>query len=159
MRTGLNCLMSAAHCLCARVIYPVVQKMNKKTPYLEINTSKLFENAKTLVEMFGARGIGILGITKVVLGDPRIARLLVSAGVSSIGDSRIENIIRMRKANVEAIFVLIRTPFIGESHDVVKYADVSFNTELSVIAELSNAAIKQNKVHDIVLMVEMGDLR
>ncbi len=129
------------------------------TPYLEIDTSKLFENAKKLVDMFGSRGIGIIGVTKIVLGEPIIARLLVAAGVSSIGDSRIANIVRMREAKIDADLILIRTPFVREAHDVVKYADVSFNTEMSVIVELSSAAIKQNKVHDIVLMVEMGDLR
>ena len=109
--------------------------------------------------MFGARNIGITGVTKCFLGEPRIAKSLVSAGISSLGDSRIENIIRMKKADVQAHFTLIRTPCASQAHDVVSYADVSFNTELSVISALSRAAVEQRKIHDIVLMVEMGDLR
>lgn len=130
-----------------------------KTPYLEIDLSKLHSNAKKLVTMFGARGVEITGVTKSVLGEPIIANCLVSAGISSLGDSRLENIIRMRNANVQALLTLIRTPSAREAHDIVTYADVSFNTELSVIAELSKTAIKQKKTHDIILMVEMGDLR
>jgi len=130
-----------------------------KAPYLEIDLSKIQTNAKKLISMFEAKGIEIMGVTKSFLGDPRIAERLVSTGISSLGDSRIENIIRMKKANVQASFSLIRTPSVSMAYDVVSYADVSFNTELSVIAALSKAAIEQKKVHDIVLMVEMGDLR
>jgi len=130
-----------------------------KTPYLEIDLSKIHDNAKRLNAMFGARGIEITGVSKCALGEPRIANAMVSAGVSSLGDSRIQNIIRMKKANVDAIFTLIRTPSASEIHDVVTYADVSFNTEISVIAKLSKAAITQNKIHDILLMIEMGDRR
>lgn len=130
-----------------------------QTPYLEIDLSKLYSNARNLISMFSSKGIDITGVTKSILGEPRIAKCLVSAGISSLGDSRIENIIRMKEAGVQAVFVLIRTPSISEICKVVTYADVSFNTELSVIAALSKFAIKQNKVHDIVLMVEMGDLR
>ena len=42
---------------------------------------------------------------------------------------------------------------------VVKYADVSFNTELDVIRQLSLAAKASGTVHGVVLMVELGDLR
>ena len=42
---------------------------------------------------------------------------------------------------------------------VVADADVSFNTELDVISKLSCAAQKAGCQHDVVLMVELGDLR
>ena len=38
-------------------------------------------------------------------------------------------------------------------------ADLSFNTELEVISELSSAAERLGRTHGIVLMVELGDLR
>lgn len=130
-----------------------------KTPYLEINLSKIHGNAKKLIAMFEAKGIDITGVTKCALGEPRIANCLVSAGIVSLGDSRIQNIIRMKKASVKVPLSLIRSPSASEVRDVVTYADVSFNTELSVISKLSKIAIEQKKTHDIVLMVEMGDLR
>lgn len=42
---------------------------------------------------------------------------------------------------------------------VVRSADVSFNTELSVISRLSSAARRAGRSHEVVLMVELGDLR
>ncbi len=68
-----------------------------KTPYLEINLSKIHDNAKKLITIFGTKGIEITGVTKCALGEPRIANCIVSAGISSLGDSRILNIIRMKK--------------------------------------------------------------
>ena len=100
-----------------------------------------------------------MGVTKVTSGDPVIAKALTSSGIKYIADSRIENIIKMKKAGVKAEFVLIRTPFKSKLDQVIKYADISFNTELSIIKELSRKALSLNKVHQIILMIEMGDLR
>jgi len=41
----------------------------------------------------------------------------------------------------------------------VRYADVSFNTELGTISDISEEAVRQNKKHRIIIMIEMGDLR
>ena len=48
---------------------------------------------------------------------------------------------------------------LSQADRVVAAADVSFNTELEVIAELSRAAKRLGRHHGIVLMVELGDLR
>ena len=54
---------------------------------------------------------------------------------------------------------LIRTPMLSQVDRVVNSADISFNTELDVIRDLSSAAKKAKRTHGIVLMVELGDLR
>lgn len=46
-----------------------------------------------------------------------------------------------------------------EVADVVEYADVSFNSEPATIALLNDEAKKAGKTHDIVLMIDLGDLR
>jgi len=130
-----------------------------ETPRLEINISKIYSNTKFIVNLFKIRGIDIMGITKVVLGNPQIAKTMVKAGVKFIGDSRIENIKKMREAGVETRFVLIRTPLLSRAEQVVAYADISFNSELRIIQELSKFSNRQNKIHQIILMVELGDLR
>lgn len=130
-----------------------------KTPYLEVNLSKLYSNARNLISIFGEKNINITGVTKCFLGDVKIAKCLVSAGISSLGDSRIDNIIRMKKENVQAQFTLLRIPSISEIDDVITYTDVSFNSELAVIDALSKCALARNQTHNIILMVEEGDLR
>ena len=55
--------------------------------------------------------------------------------------------------------MLIRSPMPSEVERVIEFADLSFNTEISVIRRLSDQAIKGGKIHDIVLMIDLGDLR
>ncbi len=128
-------------------------------PRLEVRLDRIHDNARTLVELLAVRGVAVTGVTKAALGSPEIARELLSAGVSSIGDSRIENIETMRQLGLSTEFTLIRSPMISQADRVVAQADVSHNTEIEVIACLSSAAQRQNRAHGVLLMVELGDLR
>jgi len=127
-------------------------------PRIEIDLGKIAHNAKILKELYGSKGIDVIGVTKVTCGDTNIAKVLVKSGVKILADSRIENIIKMHDTDVHAQFLLLRTPF-SQSELVVKYADISLNSELFVIKELSKYAVKQAVTHKIILMVELGDLR
>jgi len=129
------------------------------TPRIEINLGKIAHNAKALKELYGSKGINVFGVTKVVCGNPDIADVLVKSGISLIADSRIANIKRMRDAGIKAQFLLLRTPSLSQTEEVVKYTDISHNSELAVIESLSKFAIDSNIKHKIILMVEMGDLR
>lgn len=129
------------------------------TPRIEIDLSKIAHNAKKLKELYGSKNIDVIGVTKVVCGDPKIADVLIKNGINTLADSRMANIRRMREAGLQASFVLLRTPIPSQVESVVKYTDISLNSELSVIKALSKAAVKQDTTHRIILMVEMGDLR
>jgi predicted amino acid racemase len=128
-------------------------------PRLEVDLQKIHHNARTLVELLAARGISVTGVTKATLGSPEIAGALLGAGVSALGDSRIENIAAMRQAGVRAPMALIRSPMLSQAQLVVAHADVSFNTELDVMSKLSSAAQEARRTHGVVVMVELGDLR
>ena len=128
-------------------------------PRLEIDLGKIRHNARTLVERLAVYGISVTGVTKATLGSAEIAGAMLVAGVSGLGDSRIENIEAMRSFGVRAPMTLIRSPMLSQAERVVMQADVSFNTELEVISKLSSAARDGRRTHGIVLMVELGDLR
>ena len=129
------------------------------TPRIEMNLEKIAHNTKIIKGLYGSKGIDVVGVTKVVCGDPYIANTLVKSGIKILADSRIENIRRMRNAGVQAQFLLLRTPCMSQAETVVKYADISLNTELAVIKRLSKYAIDCDRSHKIILMVELGDLR
>jgi predicted amino acid racemase len=129
------------------------------TPRIEINLSKVVHNANALKNLYGDRGILISAVTKVVCGDPRIAGALVECGITTLADSRIANIKKMRDAGVQAKFLLLRIPSFSEAAAVVTNADRSLNSDLTVIRELSWQAVEQGVVHAVILMVELGDLR
>jgi predicted amino acid racemase len=128
-------------------------------PRLEIDLEKIRQNASFLAGRLKARGISVTAITKSVLGDPQIAAVLLQAGISTLGDSRINNIESMRGANIPAPMTLIRSPMLSQVDRVVASADISFNTELDIIRALSASATGMQRCHGIVLMVELGDLR
>lgn len=128
-------------------------------PRLDIDLGKIKHNARTLVERLAIHGISVTGVTKATLGSPEIARELMLAGVRDLGDSRIENIEAMRRSRVPAQLSLIRSPMLSQARRVVASADVSFNTELEVIRRLSFEAGKLDRIHAVVLMIELGDLR
>ena len=129
------------------------------TPRIEINLGKISHNAKALKNLYGSKGIDFFGVTKVVCGNPRIAAALIRSGVKLLADSRINNIRKMRAAGIKAQYLLLRTPYLSQAEEVVKYTDISHNSELSVIKKLSEFAVQLDTTHKIILMVEMGDLR
>ena len=126
---------------------------------MEIDLTKIEHNARTLVKRLSDRGISVTAVTKATLGSPEIAHSLLRAGVSGLGDSRIENIETMCHADVPASMTLIRSPMLSQVDRVVSCADVSFNTELDLISKLSSNARQARRTHGVVLMVELGDLR
>ena len=128
-------------------------------PRLEIDLIKIHQNARVLVSLLKRRGISVSAVTKAMLGLPSVARELLAAGVSGLADSRIENILTLRQSNIKAPMSLIRSPMISQADLVVKNTDISFNTELDVIAELSKSAQAMGRSHSVLLMVELGDLR
>ncbi|MFC1997817.1 alanine racemase, partial [Chloroflexota bacterium] len=128
-------------------------------PRIEIELDKLAHNACKLTTLFGSKGISITAVTKGVCGSPRIASALLDSGIHSFGDSRIANIQKMREAGLEAQFMLIRSPMPSEVERVVEFIDVSLNTEISVIRLLARQASKRDKIQQIILMIELGDLR
>ena len=103
--------------------------------------------------------MSVTGVTKATVGSPEIARELLAAGVTSIGESRIENIESLRRAGIEAPMMLLRSPMLSQIERVVEQTDVSLNTELDVLDRLSEMAQQRGRLHGVILMVELGDLR
>jgi hypothetical protein len=55
------------------------------------------------VTILDARGISVTAVMKASLGSPEIARTMLRAGVSMIGDSRMENIEAMSRAGIRQV--------------------------------------------------------
>lgn len=99
------------------------------------------------------------GVTKACLGDTRIGNAMISAGVSSLGDSRVANLKRLCAISGDIPLVMLRIPMKSEVDNVVKYADVSLNSDLSTLQAISDQAVRSGKDHGVIIMVETGDMR
>ena len=128
-------------------------------PRIEVDLSKIRRNTQTVVRRLGPRGIGVTGVTKAACGHPAIAQAMLDGGAVGLADARINNVQRLRQAGITCPVTLIRTPMLSQVDEVVQLCEASYNTEIAVIAALASAAIRKDKVHGIILMVEMGDLR
>lgn len=127
-------------------------------PRMEINLAKIRDNARILADLYGAQGISIMGVSKAVLGEPAIIEAMIQGGVKFVADSRLENIQKMKAAGISTDFVLLRTAP-SQAELIVEIVDISLNSELETIKKLAYYAGLDNKIHQIILMVELGDRR
>ncbi|WP_353893474.1 alanine/ornithine racemase family PLP-dependent enzyme [Proteinivorax hydrogeniformans] len=129
-------------------------------PQIEIDLNKISDNAKVMLEKCKEHGIYPCAVTKVTCADEQTAAALIKSGFNQLADSRVENIIKLKEAFGDKIeTLLLRLPMLSDCHRVVKYCDISLNSELSTIKELNKHAKEQGKTHKIIIMVDLGDLR
>jgi predicted amino acid racemase len=130
-----------------------------RTPYLSIDLVKIEQNARTIVGLCSGHGIEVAGVTKGVCGHPEVACAMLRGGVTTLADSRLANIRRMRQAGIRSPFMLLRLPSLSETEEVVAATQLSLNSELGVLKALSAAALGRKRGHGVILMVDLGDLR
>ncbi|NFV11806.1 alanine/ornithine racemase family PLP-dependent enzyme [Clostridium sporogenes] len=126
-------------------------------PRVEVDTKKIRYNTKIMVKECKKRGIKVAAVTKTFCGDPKIAQVIAEENVDILADSRVENLKKLKHINLPKM--LLRLPMISQVEEVIKYADISLISDIITIRELSKEAVKQNKIHSIILMVDLGDLR
>lgn len=126
-------------------------------PRIVINTRIIKNNTEVIVNLCKKEGIDVVGVTKGICGHKEIVQAIVDGGVKYLGDSRIKNLMRLQDFPLPK--VMLRLPMISQAEAIVKYADISLNSELDTIVALSREAIKLGKVHKIILMIDLGDLR
>ncbi|MFO8234256.1 MAG: alanine/ornithine racemase family PLP-dependent enzyme [Bacteroidales bacterium] len=127
--------------------------------FLELNRKKLKHNYQYLSKLLDNYDIKFGVVSKVLCGNRDFLKELIDLGVDQILDSRIYNlkVVKSIDPNVETVY--IRPPAKRGIPSVVKYADISFNTEFYTMKLLSEEAKKQKKTHKVIIMIELGDLR
>lgn len=128
-------------------------------PVIEVDIDKIEKNARTMVKLCADHGIDVTGVTKVTCGMPQVAQAMIRGGVTQIGESRLENIHRLRAGGVNRPVMLLRIPPLSAAEEIVRSVDVSLNSEISVIRRLGQIAESLGTIHRVILMVDLGDLR
>ncbi|MCL2873795.1 MAG: alanine/ornithine racemase family PLP-dependent enzyme [Defluviitaleaceae bacterium] len=128
-----------------------------KYPALITNKAKLTENIHTINKFCNDHLKKYCAVTKCFCANPEIVDVYYKAGVREFADARIPNLKRINYPDVARW--LLRLPMLSEIEDVVKYSDISLNSEVKIVAALSEAALKLGKKHKIILMIDVGDLR
>jgi predicted amino acid racemase len=125
-------------------------------PKLHICLRRFKENIEYLTHLTKMYGLSVMLVSKVFCADEKMIEVVNKTDVDMIADSKISNLEKIQTSKPK---VLLRIPQKSEALDVVKYADISLNSELEVIKELDEKARCLFKKHRIILMFDLGDLR
>jgi predicted amino acid racemase len=131
--------------------------MKKNFPCVEIDLKKITHNTKVIIELCKQKDIHVVGVSKVFCAKKPVVQAMINGGIEIIGDSRLENLKKLELLNCRKM--LLRIPMESSASEVVKYSDISLNSEIDTVKLLSKAAKRMNKIHHIILMVDLGDLR
>lgn len=127
--------------------------------YIKLYEKKLAQNFNYLNSLFKENSIEWAIVTKLFCGNKDYLSLITKLDIEEVCDSRISNLKLIKSLNPKIQTVYIKPPAKRSIKNLVKYADVSFNSELETIRWISEEAKKQNKTHKIIIMIELGDLR
>lgn len=127
-------------------------------PTLVYHLDDILHNAQTLRQLANEHQLNHLAfVTKSFCADLKVVEVLAKAKPDYLADSRILNLEKMQHIDIPKL--LLRIPMLSEIENVIKYADISFNSEMATMSALNEEAKKQNKIHRVCLMIDMGDLR
>lgn len=126
---------------------------------LTISRKKLKHNFLFLKNFFETNNIEWGIVSKLLCGNIVYLKELIDMGATEFMDSRISNLVKIKKLNPDATTVYIKPPPRKSLRTIVKYADVSFNSDLETLKLISEEAGRINKIHRVIIMIEMGDLR
>ncbi len=132
-------------------------------PKMILHIERLKENLNAVAKIVREnRDCSLMVVTKGVCANIEVAKMIAShKDVSYMADSRIKNLAKYyedaHKNKKET--VLLRLPMESEIKEVIRYADISFNSEISTVKMLDEEAERQGKKHKVVLMIDLGDLR
>ena len=127
--------------------------------FITLNKEKLKTNHRFLEALFEEHNIEWAAVSKLLCGDKTFLKELLDLGIEEFCDSRVSNLKAIKAINPDVQTVYIKPPAKRSISSVVKYADVSFNTEIDTIELISAEAKKQGKMHKILIMIELGELR
>lgn len=128
-------------------------------PMVELDLKKFRNNIDQAVKRCGEMGIGLAGVIKGFTGIPEGAKQFAEAGVDFIASSRLEQIQACIDHGMKAAYMLIRVPMLSEIEEAVRITEISLNSEIGVLKALNWEALRQGKVHKVILMIDLGDLR
>ncbi len=124
-----------------------------------ISRKKLKHNFDFLENIFSKHNIKWGIVTKLLCGNPMYLKEVIDLGARELMDSRISNLRTIKRIDPDVRTIYIKPPPRRSIRSLVKYADVSLNTDLETMKLISEEAVKQNKKHQVIIMIEMGELR
>ncbi len=128
-------------------------------PLLKIDINKLEYNLDFIKNRLNEKNIKITGVLKGCASLEGIVDLFAKKDLHSLASSRMKQIEKMKKRHNNLKTMLIRIPMLDEIESVIKYADISLNSELITLKALEKEAENKGVMHEVITMFDLGDLR
>ncbi len=124
-------------------------------PRMIIDLSKIRRNIEKLTEELSKSGIDMVGVTKLFMGEPALARAYLESGAKILADSRHENISKMKNAGIDGPFMIIRIPPLSHIPMLKETVEYYLVSEPEVAMKID----EEVKGAKLIYMVDVGDLR
>lgn len=125
-------------------------------PQLTIDVDLIANNTRFIAENLLSVGVSLLGVTKVIDGEPLIGEAMLEAGCTGLGDSRLPSLVKLA-AHALAPLTLIRTPQPHEIETAAQVADRVLVSDVGTAAALGERA--PGYPVELLLTVDVGDRR
>lgn len=127
--------------------------------HIILDLKKLKSNFDYLNNVFKEKNIKWSVVSKLLCGNKEYLQELLNFDIQQVCDSRISNLRTIKQINPDVETIYIKPPAQRVIKKVIEFADISMNTEFFTIKLLSEEAQRQNKIHKIIIMIELGELR
>ncbi|HOL15588.1 MAG TPA: alanine/ornithine racemase family PLP-dependent enzyme [Bacillota bacterium] len=128
-------------------------------PLLAIDPRKIAHNTGLVAGLLQKQSMRLVGVAKGTSANLDVVGAMIRGGAAAIGDSRLANLARIREWGYRGETILLRAPGPSQCAEAVAYADTSLNSEISTVRRLGEAALQAGRSHNVILMVDLGDLR
>lgn len=131
----------------------------KASPQVHIDLNKVLHNAFKLAQKSQSPQIRFLPVLKLFQSHPMAIHILKLAGFQHFGDSRLSRLKKLATRWPRLCLHLLRPSLPEEAEEIVRTCTLSHQSSFLSCQALSTACQKLQKKHQIILMLECGDLR
>ena len=133
--------------------------MGAEYPKLVITPENMKSNMLKIVALAHEGGMRVTGVGKGFCCIPECCEAMLEAGCENIGVARTVDLRKLKEFDPGIVTMLTRVPMRSEAEEVVRYADISLVSDITVIEALNEQAVRQGRIHKVIIMQDIGDLR
>lgn len=134
----------------------MINVLTHENVILKISLDKLRHNIQHSIDLCKAKSIDLVVVSKSICADQKIIDVINEFPIKTIADSRIANFAKMKTDKNK---LLIRPTAPKEAYDLIRYCDISCQSNLDSLKAIGDMCVRENTTHEILLMIDMGDLR
>ena len=133
--------------------------MRESYPYIEVFIDKILHNGRQIIDLCQNEKISVACVVKGINAHMPIVDALATLPFCQLSSSRIYHLKSIKEGHPNLETLLLRLPMLWEIPEVIAYSDISLNSEAITLEALNQEALKTNKIHKVILMQDLGDLR